>query len=372
MKTGYFIGITLILLLCLDCSKQVIVPEDIEQEIINEIHTKGIPSVAICIVEDNQIAWEWVYGYANTGDLVPATRLTLYHFMSISKLLIATSVMQLVEEGKLELDHDINNYLSWSVRNPRFPELSITARMLMNHTSGIAHPNRESWEGEIYRLYPWDEMPRISEWLPEYLLPGGSSFHPDVWKDFKPGEGELYSNIATSLLALVVEEVSGEEYTEYCREHIFKPLQMHRTGFLYSQIDTNLLALPYITMSSHYPLYNFMHYPGANLKSNLEDFSHFMIAMIHSGEYMGKRILETSSVDQLFDLNNPATGMGLLWTHCPGDCIGHSGGGEGFSSRFELYPERNKAMLVLTNRRNNSVYPQDRIYDLVRLKVNEM
>jgi CubicO group peptidase (beta-lactamase class C family) len=370
MKKRYFIVIILVVLLASDCSKKETVPADIEQEVINEIHSKGIASVAICIVNDKQILWEWAYGYANIKELKEANNQTLYHFMSISKLLIAVSVMQVLEEGRLDLDQDINVYLPFSVRNPRYPDIPITVRMLMNHTSGIAHPDGESWEGEFYRLFPWDDMPAISQWVPEYIIPGGASYHTDTWKDFKPGKGELYSNIATSLLALVVEEVSQMDYPDYCRENIFEPLEMHNSGLLYSQVDTQLLALPYKTMSSAYPLYNYRHYPAANLKSNLEDFSHFMMAMINDGSYNGKRILKSSSVKQLFEVNNPATGMGLIWKHCPGDCIGHSGGGEGFSSRFELFPERKKAMLILSNRRNSSVYPQDRIYDLVRLKVN--
>jgi CubicO group peptidase (beta-lactamase class C family) len=277
----------------------------------------------------------------------------------------------LVEDGKLGLGDNIDKHLPYSVRNPNFPDDPITIRMLLNHTSGIAHPDGERWDGEFYHLYVGDSFPPLSEWLPEYLLPGGKSYRTSVWKDFQPGQGELYSNIGTSLLALIIEEVTGLTYSEYCRLNIFEPLEMNNTGFLYAEVDEELLAIPHVNMYNAYPLYNYKHYPGANLKSNLEDFSHFMMTMLNRGNYRENQILEAESVDRMFEMNNSATGMSLIWKHCPGDCIGHSGGGEGFSSRFELYPDRKKAMIILSNTRNPLVYPQKSIYDLVRAKVNE-
>jgi CubicO group peptidase (beta-lactamase class C family) len=137
-------------------------------------------------------------------------------------------------------------------------------------------------------------------------------------------------------------------------------------------VDNELVAIPHINLTQTYPLYNFKHYPAGNLKSNLEDFSHFMIAMLNRGIYNGKRILLESSIDRMFELNNSGTGTSLIWRQCPGDCIGHSGGGEGYSTRFELYPEHKKAMLILSNTRNSSVYPQKKIYNLARLKVNQL
>ena len=97
--------------------------------------------------------------------------------------------------------------------------------------------------------------------------------------------------------------------------------------------------------------------------------------MLNEGVYNGIRILEKSSVERMLELNNPSSGISLIWKHCPGDCIGHSGGGKGFSARFELYseyPERNKAMIVFTNRFNEAVYAQGRIYELLRYQCNKI
>ena len=365
-------GIAVLLLLLTGCQKELVEPADVLQELKSEIQNEGIASVAAVIVDDKEVLWEFVHGYAHVKSQTAASRQTLYQAMSISKLFIAVAAMQLKEKNKLDLDRDINDYLPFQVRNPGFPDVPITSRMLLNHTSSLAWPDGEYWDGDFYRLFEWDGMPQLNEWLPEYLVPGGSSYRASIWKNYQPGIKEYYSNIATALLALVVESAAGVPYDTYCREYIFYPLEMFNTSHLYAELDTSLLAAPHLNMHQAYPYFNYRHFPAGNLKTSIEDFSHFMIAMLNNGIYQNNRILSEASVAELFELNNAATGTALMWKHCPGDCIGHSGGGEGFSSRFELYPKRKKAMVIFSNRRNSSVYPQGRIYELIRYKVNEL
>ncbi len=95
--------------------------------------------------------------------------------------------------------------------------------------------------------------------------------------------------------------------------------------------------------------------------------------MIQSKLIRSKRIgpltvKRKSSVEKMQELNNPTTGISFIWDQCPGDCTGHSGGGEGFSSRAEWFMDRQTGMFVFTNRWNGSVYPKGRIYDLLRLQ----
>lgn len=371
MKQTNYILVIIILFLVTACKKDIDTQVvDVAAEIEKEMAANGIPSVAACIVKDKEVVWEGTYGFANLNDQKPVTSQTIYTVMSISKTFIAVSVMQLVEDGKIDLSQDINKYLPFEVRNPNHPDFPISVEMLLTHTSSIAWPEQEDGITDFSYLFPLDEMPLIGEWLPAYLLPGGSKYKKTVWKPYKPGEMELYSNIATSLAALIVEQVSGIDYRDYCRLNILTPLEMHNTAFRYSLLDSSLMAMPYWNMSYPIHFYNFRAYPAGNLKSNLEDFSHFMIAMLNEGVYNGNRILEKSSIEKMFEMNNPSSGVSLIWRHCPGDCIGHSGGGEGFSARFELYPERKKAMIVFSNRYNEDVYMQGRIYELLRYQTN--
>jgi CubicO group peptidase (beta-lactamase class C family) len=372
MRNPIICSIACLLLLTTQCSKDTVSPDlDVDAGIREEMKSRGIPSVVACVVKDDQIAWEGTYGYADRLNSVEADRHTLYSIMSISKLFLAVAAMQLMEAGTLDLDHDINQHLPFYVRNPSYPDVPITARMLLTHTSSLAWPVDNYEIRDFYKLFPMDAMPLIGDWLPDFILPEGSNYQGNIWKDYAPGTKELYSNIGTSLLAFVIEQLSGLDYRDYCKAFIFEPLQMHGTSFRYGELDEDRLAIPYMNYYNTYPLYNFRHYPAGNVKTNLEDFSHFMIAILKRGEYKGQRILESKTVDEMMALHNPTTGVSLIWSNCPGDCIGHSGGGEGFSTRAEWFMEHGKGMFIFSNVFNNSVYADGKIYELVKLKSNE-
>jgi CubicO group peptidase (beta-lactamase class C family) len=369
MKELFYIQIIIAAILLTGCEKSENI--DVEAEILKEMSSVGIPSVVACIISNNEIVWECIYGYADISKSRLTSRQTSYTLMSISKLFLATAVMQLWERDMINLDEDISQYLPFRVRNPMFPDHKITVRMLLTHTSSLAWPTDNDGIPGFYLSYQNDEVPVISDWLPEYILPGGSFFQASVWKDFPPGEQELYSNIGTSLLALIVENICGIDYRDYCRNNILEPLKMFNTDFRLSALSEELLATPYIDIDHPLPPYNNLAYPAASIKCSMEDFSHFMIAILNNGTYNGIRILEPGSVEKMFELNNPVTGRSLIWTNCQGDCIGHGGTGTGFSTRAEWYPESGKGMYIFSNMLNNSVYPKGRIYELVRYQCSK-
>ncbi len=142
-----------------------------------------LPSVAACVINDNSIVWQQSYGYANRETQVSASIETIYHVGSISKLFVATSVMQLEEQGILNIDEDINNYIPISIRNPNFPEVPITARMLLSHTAGIAWPQYYYEALGLWEHFDPDQAPPPSEWVPQYLIPSGQSYNPSTWKN---------------------------------------------------------------------------------------------------------------------------------------------------------------------------------------------
>jgi CubicO group peptidase (beta-lactamase class C family) len=212
--------------------------------------------------------------------------------MSISKLFLSPTVMQLWERGMIDLEEDISQYLPFEVRNPHFPDQKITPYMLLTHSSGLAWPTDEDEIPDFHHFYTNEEPPPISEWLPEYILPEGLKYWPSVWKDFQPGKEWLYSNIGTSLLALIVEQISGEDYREFCRKNILEPLEMGNSSFKLSDLSNELLVTPYTDDNHPIAYYTCRHYPAGFLSANMEDFSHFVIAMLNYGEFNGKRILQ--------------------------------------------------------------------------------
>jgi CubicO group peptidase (beta-lactamase class C family) len=341
----------------------------IESEILEELNNFNIPSVVACIVKGDEIVWEGAYGYADIEKSELANRQTLYNIESISKLLVATSVMQLWEQGLIELESDINQYLPYDIRNPNYPNIAITPHMLLNHTSSLAWPKAEDNLPDFEYFFSHSNVPLISEWIPDYILPEGDQYRTEVWKNFAPGEQELYSNIGTSLLALIVEYISGKDFRDYCREFILEPLEMDNSAFRIEYMNEEFLATPYY--NSNYPIEQFVyrHYPAGNLKSNIEDFSHFIIAYLNYGVFKGKRILERETIEAMFEVQNPATGMANLWNHCLGDCIGKMGGGTGYSAWAEWHFESDTGIFIFSNKYNESVYPLGSIYELVRYQL---
>ncbi len=224
------IFVSLVLVTLTSCQKEI-PSHDIDAEIQKVMKEKDIPSVVACVIKDNSIVWQQSYGYANREQQLKATHETIYHIASISKLFIATAIMQLEEQEKLNMDDDINNYLPVSIRNPNFPEAPITTRMLLTHTSGIAWPQFYYEALGLWEHFNPDQAPPPSEWVPQFLIPSGQSYNPSIWKNTKPGTFELYSNTGSNVLAYIVEQISGQNFREYCMEHIFIPLNMLNTSY---------------------------------------------------------------------------------------------------------------------------------------------
>ena len=345
---------------------------DIDAEIQAEMETLGIPSVVAGIIKDGEMVWQKAYGYANVQPNIQATANTIYTLMSVSKTVIATAAMQLWEQGRIELDADINQYLPFSVRNPKFPNKKITTRMLMTHTSGLAHPDNEvpNW----YRFYPDDQTPKMSDWIDQWILSGGSHYVPAVWKNWEPGTRELYSNVGTWLLAYLIERISGEEFTAYCEKHIFEPLEMDNTSYWLADLDLQDLATPYVEGYRPIDQYNTIAYPVGWLRSSVNDFSHFLIAYMNQGVYNGKRLLEASTINKMLEVQNSASGICLIWYKWLGEWYGHNGGGTGFSSHIEINREDNIGIIILSNTYSESidlVTPGGRIFELVRFQANQ-
>jgi CubicO group peptidase (beta-lactamase class C family) len=210
----------------------------------------------------------------------------------------------------------------------------------------------------------------MADWIDQWIVPGGSRYVPEVWKDWAPGTRELYSNVGTLLLAYLVERISGEEYTAYCRRHIFDPLGMTNTGFWLSELDTGDLATPYVEGYRPIAQYSSLAYPVGWLRSSVRDFAPFLVAYINGGEHQGNRILQSATVDSLLTLQNPASGNCLIWRRWLGDWYGHDGGGTGFSSRAEFHRGDGIGIIALANFQCDALHPGGRIFDLIRVQAN--
>ena len=312
-----------------------------------------MPSLSTCIIRDDEVVWAEGYGLFDIDHNKNASEDTIYAVASISKTVTATALMQLYEQGLFELDDDINDYLNFSIRNPNYPDDAITFRMLLSHHSSLAE---DPWW--LHKDYPGDCPVLFYPFLMEYLTPNGSEYSPEIWADCPPGEKFHYANMGYAIIGYLIEEMTGELFHQYCKDHIFIPLNMSNTSFLFADIDTENLAIPYIYCSWGYEPY--MHagdvdYPSGCLRTSVMEFSHFVIAHMNGGVYNDVQILEEDTVE-LMHTSQYSDGQqyGLGWMISRNkrgeDFIGHSGGNIGVTTGMKIRISDNVAMIYSINR----------------------
>lgn len=275
-----------------------------------------IIGLALLVIRQGKIVCAQGYGLAQREARISMTCDTKCRAASISKPVTATALMQLYEQGKVALEADVNEYLNFPLRNPYFPNAPITLKQLLTHTSSLR-------EGGKYDDFLAQTTQQVNPGpITEILLPEGR-FHQDVWSsDFPPGdpEGWEYCNLASGVLATVIERVSGEYFQSYCKTHIFEPLGMEAsylaqelppqstlaTIYRYDEETGNFspayddyrnqppLKIPY----QQFPLgYNGSLYsPQGGLRASVKDLSKFLLMQMHQGQYKGVRILQPETV----------------------------------------------------------------------------
>ncbi|UCF12684.1 MAG: serine hydrolase [Thermoplasmatales archaeon] len=318
------------------------------------------PAVSACIIINNSVVWSQGYGLYDIENNKTATPDTLYLLASISKPVTATALMQLYDQGFFDLDDDVNDYLPFSLRNPNYPATPITFRMLLSHRSSLAPDNSDRL---CLSFIPGD--PDISSyphpWLEEYLTPNRSAYHSSVWSDDPPGEKFYYANIGFSIIGYLVELISGQNFNEYCKEHIFSPLGMSNSSFRLKDLDISKIAIPYFYKKGDYipnPHYGMVVlHPAASLRTSVEEFSHFIIAHMNDGMYNDVRILNGSTVELMhtahYPLNDRGYGYGLGWSikvsNSGNKVIGHTGGWPGVNTLMTYRPVDDTAIIIFSN-----------------------
>ena len=145
---------------------------------------------------------------------------------------------------------------------------------------------------------------------------------------------------------------------------------MNESSYSYTEYNRESIATPYYMNNQPFEPYILRHYPTGSLNSNIVDLSHLVFAMLNNGSYNGQQILMPETIEKMWEIQNPESGLSNLWWHSIGNAIGHSGGGTGYSTMLELFPGQKKGLIILSNKKNDSVYPAGRIYDLVRYQCN--
>lgn len=298
--------------------------------------------LVVSVVKDGQVLLEKGYGYADVAAAVPMDpQRTMVRVASVSKTFTATAVMQLVEQGKLDLDRDINQYLDFEIP-PAFGK-PITLRNLLTHTAGF--------EETPYIRY---DRPQS---LRDHMLRVPDRIYP-------PGEIPAYSNYGMNLAGYIVGHVSGEPFTSYVEKHVLGTLGMERSSFRMT-LPENLRALESRTyVLGSQPAFSWdvvrqmvpIESPAGALATTAHDMTRFMIAHLQNGRVDGAQLLGEQTLQQMHAGSFvPMPGaqpvaLGLFRTDYNGHLvIGHSGDGEGAHAEMKLLLDEHVGLFAAIN-----------------------
>ncbi len=303
-----------------------------------------IPGAVLAVIKNGELVFTNAYGYANVED---GRRMSTYdHFRveSISKSITAWGVMKLVEQGKVNLDTPVVEYLkSWEFPKSDLSTKAITVRQLLSHTSGLPL-------GPIgVRYSPMAQIPSLRESLTQNALPGRA-----------PDSHFEYSNVGYHILELLIEEVTGLSFARYMEREVLTPLGMMHSSFDWQSSFANNIPTGYDFLSNPVPPYVYPEKAAGGLIATVEDIARFVCAGMENSNVKGN-VLNKKSIKQLYtaSVSNlglygfafDSYGLGHLLEELPNGqiAVSHGGQGTGWMTHFHSIPQTGDGIVILTN-----------------------
>jgi CubicO group peptidase (beta-lactamase class C family) len=366
---------------------------DLTKELEEIRKTSLLPGFAASIVNEKGVVYAKGFGMADVKQNAAFTPLTINWVASVSKTFIALSIMKLVEQGRLDLDDQINSILPYKIINPHFPDTPITVRHLVTHTSSINDSFEPYKVGEadvvlenendtsrvpayMQPNVDWHRMSKkisLDENIRKFMQPNAKWYSADSFSKKEPGTHFEYSNLASSIAARIVEAKSGMSFVEFTKRFIFEPLRMKNTAWEFSGLNPKLVSKIYIpneeknpTGVAEYPQYYMTNYPVSGLKTNINDLGLYLIEMIKGSSGNGK-LLNRETYKLLFEPQLNKTrfpkldtgsvrnneGMSVFWSiNKDGECY-HLGGSIGVYSFVKFNPKTKTGSLAFSNMRDD-------------------
>jgi len=315
------------------------------QDYVKE-HEKTTAGMATAVFDKDSTIYQGNFGYMDKEKGIKADDDSVFEWGSVTKLTVWVSVMQLWEEGKIDLEADIKTYLPKGfLRNLRYDK-PITMLDLMNHQSGF------------------DEAPLYMQGgksLEDLLL----QYQPD--QSFEPATTTAYSNYSTGLAAYIVERISGQSFVDYTHEHIFQPLDMERTAIAQDLSDNAYVQAKrkevkgYATDGSLLgdALYEVGLYPVGRATGTLSDFQKFAQALLSRKTLFAR----SETWDKLYTGTSYYPGTDIVrnahgfWASKFGvTVLGHGGNTNGFSSFLLLDLKNGIGQVIMTNQGLEEIY----------------
>ena len=333
--------------------------QQFNQEVAAIMERNNNVGLALVAVNDGQVVLNERYGVKNLETGEPIAKDDIFRIASISKSFTATAIMQLVEQGKLNLQQDVSELVGFQVRNPKFPEKVITVEMLLSHTSSMNDAN--------------------GYFTINAINPDSSATWQTAWNAYEPGTGYEYCNLGFNTLGTILERISGERFDKYIVNHILNPIGVYGGYEVLSLDSTKFVNLyswdsekgeyshspaAYATREEEIKNYVFGHStavfsPTGGLKISPQDLAKVMQMHMNLGTTPeGTQIISKESAEAMQSIVAPKTDEGdaygyairtsnqLLDGHT---MIGHTGSAYGVYTSMFWDEKRDFGFVIMTN-----------------------
>ena len=332
---------------------------ELEPEIQRMLVAGNIPSASIALISGDKVIWTNGYGYSNLWARTPATPNTVYLIGSTFKAMSTVALLQQMEQGKFKLDDPVDKYLGDLKIQGEDPQHPITFRHIFTHTSGLP--------GDFGGFPVWGDT--VPPPLEDYLRKSLKVTRPPLAR-------VEYSNMAFTLVAYLVQKISGVPYKQYMQEHIFTPLEMTTTAFEPTPEMGERLSVPYVVdektgAQTATVRVKASVWPAGIVYGTVLNQANWLITNLNGGKFKDKQIISQPTLDQMFTRQydqfkggiegiwgNETAGFGLTWWTEVRDgdhYIAHSGSVAGYTAFLLGNRDRKLGFAILTN--GNRAHP---------------
>ena len=351
MKNKFIYFLAILILLSVKSIAQV---ENIAPAIQQIFKEEKVVGLSVAVVKNNKIIYTNSFGSSNIETGTPLTNNNIFRIASISKSFSASSIMQLFEAGKLDLNEDVSNLVGFKIRNPKYPETVITLKLLLSHLSSIN-------DSEGYFSL-------------DYINPAKNPNWQKCYNNYEPGKGYQYCNLNFNMVGTIIERTSGERFDQYVKHHILDPLGLYG-GYCVDSLDKTRFATIYdynvdsakfivspnayaprseeianYTMGYSTPIFS----PTGGMKISATDLAKYMTMHMNYGKYKGGRIMSkrSSKLMQTPLSDEEQYGFAIENTTKMVDGVhltGHTGSAYGLFSAMFFDPKKKYGIVVISN-----------------------
>jgi len=333
---------SIFLLLVLSCEsygqdQSSTIIEESERFFIDGMKDSNIVGVSVAIISDGKVLWKKGFGDSDKEEKMPMTEETVINIGSITKTFTALSIMQLNEQGIMDINEPLKQYFPQF--NPQTDGIDlnkVSVKSVITHSSGIQN---DVWKNaELTAAKYTDVVDYINE---TYLM-------------YPSGLVGLYSNSGYNILGHTIKNLSGSEYDEYVKRNIFSPLNMNHSGFAMDQLEGRTKLYSKGKVVKEYELRDIA---SGGIYSNLQDMLKYSLALIHSYHGKDSSVVKPNTIREMFTLQNEdllieTNKKGLGWFMFKNDssfAVYHSGSAGFAHAKLLIIPEQKFAVVAMTN-----------------------